>query len=213
VKDGAHLWVSSDPRALGVSLSARGVLLDLVTVGGSVEMLPGQGAEATLVALVRGVAGAPEAAHEIVAAELVRVHHLASGRKVLALSPPARLEVEVLPAEEPRPAPAVVAPPEARSKPPVATLAAWQGKPSSNPVATRLRNDKSLFQRRHEVFRSVPEGLSWEDWCDTDEGIRHVDGRERSYPGYEALAYGLDTPAPTPARHLILLAPSIPSKP
>ena len=73
----------------------------------------------------------------------------------------------------------------------------WQGKPSESPAAQRARDDRSWFRRRIKQFARVPDGMSWETWLETTDGLAHLASREITHAGYRDWV----TPSVTPLGH------------
>ena len=62
---------------------------------------------------------------------------------------------------------------------------AWQGKPSTSPIAMRARNDRALFKARAKgMWKLIDAALSWEEWVATPDGVSFLAEREREHPGY-----------------------------
>jgi hypothetical protein len=62
---------------------------------------------------------------------------------------------------------------------------AWQGKPSTSPIAMRARNDRALFKARAKgMWKLIDPALSWEEWVATPDGVAFLAEREREHPGY-----------------------------
>lgn len=62
---------------------------------------------------------------------------------------------------------------------------AWQGKPSTSPIAMRARNDRALFKARAKgMWKLIDPALSWEEWVATPDGAAFLAEREREHPGY-----------------------------